>query len=465
MAKQNAIRTFVEQALTGSPVMRAALFSRLGMQYGTDRDLYQALGYPTQLKYIDFRVKYKRQDIAKAVIDRPVSATWKGGFQLFESDDDQETVLEKEFEAIYKRLQISSTFKRLDKLVGLGEFGILLLGLDDVRTREDFAKPVNLGKRKLLYLTPFGQGNADIDSFDMNPTSERYNLPEFYDLKVSKMENSDETLRVHHSRVLHVTDNPLESSLYGTPRLEPIYNRLMDIEKLTGGSAEMFWRGARPGYHGKVDPEYTMTDTVREDLQDQIDEYEHQLRRILVTEGIDLQALAAQVSSPKDHLDVQIQMISAQTGIPKRILTGSELGELASSQDRDNWFSYIGQRREDIGEEAIIYPFVNRLIDLKILPPPINSSDNEDYSVKWVPLNEESDKDKAEVGRIRATALKEYTSSPMAEMVVPHKAFFEYFLGLDEEQIEYIQELQEVAIREEELLDDNDFDSNGEVEE
>lgn len=464
MAKQNTIRTFVEQALTGSPVMRAALFSRLGMQYGTDRDLYQALGYPTQLKYIDFRVKYKRQDIAKAVIDRPVSATWKGGFQLFESDDDQETALEKEFKVLYKRLKISLIFKRLDKLVGLGEFGILLLGLDDVRTREDFAKPVNIGKRKLLYLTPFGQGNADIDSFDMNPTSERYNLPEFYDLKVSKTENSDETLRVHHSRVLHITDNPLESSLYGTPRLEPIYNRLMDIEKLTGGSAEMFWRGARPGYHGKVDPEYTMTDTVREDLKDQIDEYEHQLRRILVTEGIDLQALAAQVSSPKDHLDVQIQMISAQTGIPKRILTGSELGELASSQDRDNWFSYIGQRREDIGEEAIIYPFVNKLMDLKILPVPTNKDDDEDYSVKWAPLNEESDKDKAEVGRIRASALKEYTSSPMAEMVVPHKAFFEYFLGLDEAQIEYIQELQEAAMAEEELLDDNDLDSNGEVE-
>ena len=37
-------------------------------------------------------------------------------------------------------------------------------------------------------------------------------------------------------------------------------------------------------------------------------------------------------------------MISAETGIPKRILTGSERGELASSQDRDNWFERYPER-------------------------------------------------------------------------------------------------------------------------
>jgi hypothetical protein len=225
----------------------------------------------------------------------------------------------------------------------------------------------------------------------------------------------------------------------------------MDLEKLTGGSAEMFWRGARPGYQGKVDPEYMLTDAQRDTLQTQVDEFEHNLRRILINEGIDLQGLAQQVSDPDNHVDIQMQMISAVTGIPKRILTGSERGELASTQDRENWFSYIGQRREEFAEASIIRPFVDKCVECKILPEA-----EEDYSIQWTPLFEESDKDKAEVGRIRATALKEYATNPTAEMIVPSEAFYRYFLGLEDDQIELIKEMQDQAIREEEQMIEED---------
>jgi hypothetical protein len=217
----------------------------------------------------------------------------------------------------------------------------------------------------------------------------------------------------------------------------------MDLEKLTGGSAEMFWRGARPGYQGKIDPEYMLSDDEKEGLRVKIDEYEHNLRRIIVQSGMDLQALSQQVVDPNNHVDIQIQMISAVTGIPKRILTGSERGELASTQDRESWFSFIGGCRED-KETSIVRPFVDRCIEYGVLPNAVD-----DYSIQWAPLFEESDKDKAEVGRIRATALKEYASNPAAEMIIPSEAFYRYFLGLDNEQIELIQEMQEQAIMEE----------------
>ena len=112
--------------------------------------------------------------------------------------------------------------------------------------------------------------------------------------------------------------------------LEAIFNRMEDIEKLVGGDAEMFWKGARPGFQGMVDKDFEFDDALKEDLMNQVFEYENDLKRILINKGVDLKLLAQQISDPANHMDVQLICVSAVTGIPKRMLSGSERGELAS---------------------------------------------------------------------------------------------------------------------------------------
>lgn len=70
------------QTLTSMVVARANLAARLGQQYGGERDIYQALGYKLKLDWSDYWTQYSRQDIAKAIIDRPVKATWQGQLEL-----------------------------------------------------------------------------------------------------------------------------------------------------------------------------------------------------------------------------------------------------------------------------------------------------------------------------------------------------------------------------------------------
>jgi uncharacterized protein len=424
---------------------RSQLMSRLGMQYDNSRDLYQALGYKTDLVYSDFAAFYERHDMAKAVINRPVEATWRGEFGIVESDDENETKLEKAWGELCGKIPVKQIFQRLDKLASIGSYGVLVMGLNDVTQASGLKNPVGGGGKELLYLKPFSEGSAKISTYETNPTSPRYGLPIVYEITITNPgTQSNSIILVHYSRVIHVTGELLESEYEGVPVLQAVYNRLMDLEKLVGGSAEMFWRGARPGYQGKIDPEYQMTSETEADLKDQINEYEHNLRRILVNSGIDLTALATQVADPKTHVDVQLQMISAVTGIPKRILTGSELGELSSSEDKNNWLSLIDSRRSEYAEPQIVRQFVDRCIEYKILPPP-----KIEYSVRWEDLFAQSDKDKAEVGRCRAEALRAYTMSPTAESVVPPDAFYQFFLGLDEDEIELIKEIKEAAIDEE----------------
>jgi len=430
-------------------VSRVKLAGRLGQQYGTDRDIYEALGYPKTLTYRDFAARYERQDIARAVIDKPVDASWQGGCLIQESTE-EDTSLENAWKNLVQdaELDVIDKLCRLDKLVGIGEYAILLFGLGDVSNKEQFAMPAGKSSQ-LIYLRPLGEGSVAINQWETNTQDPRYGLPLMYELKLSQADSDITTsLRVHHSRILHVAGELLEGTVKGSSRLLPIYNRLFDLEKLVGASAEMFWRGARPGYKGKVDKDYMLTSDEEEDFRDQLDEYEHNLRRFLISTGIDLSAMETQVADPSNHVDIQIQMISAQTGIPKRILTGSERGELASTQDLASWYSLIQGRRDNYVEGNILRPFIRKCQEFGILPPVKN--EEEGYSIIWKPMFEKSDKEKAEVGEIRAKALNQYAAQPMAESIVPPEAFYKYFLGFDQDQIDMITEMQETAVKEEE---------------
>ena len=256
------------------------------------------------------------------------------------------------------------------------------------------------------------------------------------------------SLVVHHSRIIHVAEDILESDIFGIAKLESVFNRLFDIEKIVGGDAEMFWRGARPGYAGKTDPDYAMTETTKRELKEQIDEYEHDLRRILVNEGVSLEALAQQIADPKEHVDVQISMVSAVTGIPKRILIGSERGELSSAQDRGEWLSYVQTRREEYTEPNIVRPLIDRLIEYKVLPTPVEGL----YNIRWEDLFALTDMEKVDMGSKRSTALRDYSLTPIAPAVMSIKSFLKYGMGLSDDEILEVEENRNNAMVEEQEL-------------
>lgn len=417
-------------------VSRAELTAKLGRQYGGDRKLYEALGYKESLEYSDYWTQYERQDIAKAIIDRPVKATWQGGVALIESDDDEDTALEKAFSDLYDEKSLSSIFTRLDKLTGIGHYGVLLLGLSDVKTKDDYKNPVTENKLELKYLKPLSENSAKILKWEENPADERFGKPLTYDITLTSPNGTATSqLQVHWSRVIHIADGLLESETIGMPRLKAVFNRLWDLEKIVGGSAEMFWRGARGGFQAILDKDYSMGAEAKAALQNEIDEYEHNLRRILNMEGAKLEALAQQVSDPQSHVDVQFQMLSAVTGIPKRIFTGSERGELASSQDDKTWKELILARREEFADPIIVRQFVDRMILFGVLPPA-----KDKYSVEWSDLFSQSEKEKAEVGKILADSLALYSRDILAQSIIPPSAFLKFIIGLSDENIKMVEE-------------------------
>ena len=140
-------------------------------------------------------------------------------------------------------------------------------------------------------------------------------------------------------------------------------------------------------------------------------------------------------------------MISAVTGIPKRILTGTERGELSSAQDASEWKSYVTGRRLDHGEPHIVRPFVDRMIEIGVLPKPVLTR----YEVVWSDLYAMSEAERVKIGLDRSQSLKNYVTSPMAEAVVSPEGFRDLFLGLDDNQITILKQTELSEIEKEQL--------------
>lgn len=414
---------------------RRAYMANLGMSFNGNRDIYEALGYKKILTFDDYYVKYDRQDIATRIVDAPVDGCWSAMPKILEVDKKDDTEFETELLDIAKRVKLFPKIVRLDKLCGIGQYSVLFLGFDGTDATR-LNQPLEEGKKNLLYVQPYSEAGAQIVEWEQDSNSERFGLPKMYNLKVTSPVPGSGTqitkeVKVHHSRVIHICEGNLIDDVYGQPRLKNVYNRLEDIEKIVGGSGEMFWQGAFPGMALKADADADMTGTA-DAITEEIDKYVHKMQRYMKLKGIDVQQLSPNISDPTSCLTVNVKMISAAKGIPVRILLGSERGELASSQDEKNWIDQLAQRREDHCEGMILRPLVDKLISVGAITSPKTG-----YELDWEPLYIRSDVEKADVASKRADALSKYTSGGL-DMLMTFTAYLEHVCEFDAGVVEMI---------------------------
>lgn len=436
-------------------LQRSGLASLLGKQFGGRRNMYDVLGYNKNPRYDDYYLRYERQDIAGNVIDKPASATWRHAPKVKEDDDEsKETAFEAAWGELSKQLEVNQYMDRIDKLAGIGHYAVLLIGARGPGALNKPLKPGSLrGPEDILYLATYSEKRAIINKWDTNPNSARFGKPEEYriDFAIDTSGISGTAFQarqqlVHHSRVIHVpSEGLLEDDVFGRPRLKRVLNLLDNLEKVAGGSAEMFWQGAYKGLHADLRDNHTIQPEESKKISEEIDEYIHGLRRYIRTSGMDLKSLDSEIADPKGHFEVLMSLLSGATNIPKRILIGSERGELASSQDETNWNAYIKERQERYAEPKILRPFVDKMIALGALPEP-----GDPYQVEWRDLFELDDKDRADIALKKAQAIKAYAPFGETNRVVPVSEFREKVLEFEPDHPEL------------EKLDDADDLENGE---
>lgn len=434
--------------LAANVISRSA-YGGLGESYfpstgGTaKRDIYQVLGYKKTLSFQDYFNRYKRQDIAKPLINAPVEYSWrKKPIVIDQSDNEGEdkSSFQSKWEELVDENNIYSHLMRADKLTGIGKYGLILVGINDGKELSE-----EIGKAdKLLYIKEYTENSVSIKEYENDKSNERYGKPRIYSIRVVNNEGTNSQLRemdVHWTRIVHIAEGLIDSDIEGTPRLESVFNRLQDLDQLAGGSSEMFWRGAFPGYAFSAREDASFDENTSDDLEEEIQDYMHELKRYIRLQGIDVESLSTQIESPKDHFDLLITLIAASKQMPKRILTGTERGELASTQDERAWLTRMTSRREEFNEPIILRPFIDILINSDVLPEPEGGK----YTVEWAELITVDAKEAAEIHKIRMDTLKMYLSTPGAQSIIPEDVFLRRYMEMNLEDIKEIREkLQEM---------------------
>lgn len=367
---------------------RAGLAARAGQSFGGARDLYNALGYKRDLESADFRARFRRNAVARRIVTALPDATWRGQGELVEDEDPNiDTAFEIAWEELTQRVQVWPILRRADILAGLGRYAVILIGAPGALAEE---LPQMGGPDGVAYLSPFAETEVQVDKLVDNREDKRFALPQTYKfIRLSGNKTIDEI--VHWTRVIHVAEGLLDDHVYGEPRLECVWNLLDDLEKVTGGGSEAFWLRAHQGFVASIDPDVKVDAKDIADLKEQAEEFAHQIRRSIAARGVDYKSLGSDVAPIDNHADAVLSQIAAGSRIPKRILMGSERGELASSQDQENWDDQVSDRREQFASPQMVRPLVDRLISYGALPAPV------EYAVRWPEMRNLDDAGRAEI--------------------------------------------------------------------
>lgn len=373
-----AQRAYQHSALTA----RAQIAQRMNTQFGGKRDMAEALGYPNNPGYEDLYSLYDRDGMAARVVDCVSDETWRkapvltdGGFASDKPEDLNADPFLRDFDELAKKLDLFGFFSDVDAVCGYSRYAIMFLGLPG-----EFSQPAKRGP--LSYVSVFDESQAAVTEKDSDTASPRYGQPTLYTIQFEGV-----TKQVHWSRVIHVREGRGRSPIYGTPRLKKLLDRLYDLTKVVGGGSEAFWLAVFRGiaFLAREGAKLPREGTPEFDLmQDDIDEYMHGMARYLQLSGVDVQDLGSTAVDGNGQFQVIIACIAGISGIPKRILIGSEMGQLASSQDDKNFADTIAGRQTRFAEIRILRPFLDRCISLKIISAPKEPR----YGVTWLSLFE-----------------------------------------------------------------------------
>lgn len=363
---------------------RARLARALGLSFDGKRNYDSAFGYPDLISVAEYKREYERGGIAGAVVDALPKATWRGGCDLYENQDPEtSTEFETSWKLLADRLNVVPILESADILSGLSTYAVLVIGAVGDSTQE--LPKATKGQEDVLYLRQYlGEGGpsaatqsrigvqargATIKELVTNSEDPRYGQPLLYTVKTG--DTSKSTIDVHYSRIIHLAESPLEDPLYAAPRLERVWNDLLDLKKIKGGGSEAFFQRANGGRVWSIDKDVKeLEPEEKAAFKEQIEELQHNVIKDIRARGLTVQQLGSDVANFSGPQDAVITLIAGATRIPKRILTGSEMGELASSQDRDNWRDQVNGRRQQYAYPFVLKRLVDRLIEYGYLPTP-----------------------------------------------------------------------------------------------
>jgi uncharacterized protein len=329
-------------------------------------------GYPMQVDFYMHWNMYKRNGLAAAGINIPISLCWLDYPAVREGDDenDEETPWELTVKKLFKRLKLHKQMKDADRMQMVGRYSALFVRVRDGLTPD---KPLGIIKpEQIIEIVPVWEGQLEPNDTDQDPVSERFDRPVNYTYSSSGTGNQNEkassSFQIHHSRLIILAEGAVGASIYGEPANEAGFNALLDWDKIRGSGGEASWLAAankqiltkQANVSGMVDSK--MLDGINEALKDM----REGLDESLFLNGLEAKPMGATVPDPKIYKDMALEEYCASRMLPAKIVVGTQSGVKAGDEDTAGLMRTMQSRRlntiNDFYEDVMNWFYVHGVL-------------------------------------------------------------------------------------------------------
>lgn len=339
---------------------------------------------------VDALMQYELGGLAAVVVDAPADTAIARSIEI-EGDEDRALFYELERLAFLPKIADAVRWSRL-----FGGAALVLITDDGILNQ-----PLNLAKLKRI---------SEIRTFGLDqisPTSLRYldpKKPNFGQYQSYFVQLNNAQVEIHESRMLFVSGDPLpersRNGIYWKGRsVVRVFEKIRLYENSLHLTNQILKRKQQPVHkmNGLSEAiELGLEDKVRERVS-MVEKARNALNAVVVDIEDDYDILNADLGGVVDILDELKVAISADTKIPVSILFGQSAKGMNATGEND--FESFYDLVESIQQNKI-KPALEKLLELIVLQSHIKA--NNDWKIKFPSLKTPSDKELADVGKIKA---------------------------------------------------------------
>ena len=357
-------------------------------------------GWPDHIGFPQTYQMFLRNGIARAGIEKTILKTWQDNPAIWENEKATESQREQDIRRRFDDLRIWQKMAEADRRSLVGGYAGVILRFADSKTFKEPVDTVPGGLDGLVEIIPAWEGQLTVSTWDTDERSETYGQPTMFGFNEAAVGDNtrqakNRSFELHPDRVLVWST---DGTVHNRSILEPGYNDLMTLEKVSGAGGEGFWKNAKSAPVLEGDPNINLEDMARgmgvpvDEIADRMDEQVKDFNKgfdaSLMLQGIKAKTLPVTLPIPEHFFAIALQSFAASINIPVKILVGMQTGERASKEDAKEWAQTNMARRNNVVRPNIM-AMVERLERFNILP-------EHDWHLNWSDLTESSMSEKIE---------------------------------------------------------------------
>lgn len=384
--------------------------------------MWNEFGYPTEITAEMFRHAWERNDAGNSAIERTIEKCWETYPEIIEKDNEAEVNTPWEI-AINKEMKRAfPCIRDADRLNLINRYSGLLIQFNDGGRWDE---PVNIQKTSLkgegaiLKYIPIWEEQIKAATFEQDQSSPNYGDVTLWNYKSNPVGvvtdgQPMEDLTIHPDRVLILAEGAMNGSYTsGVPLLRAGFNKIIDMQKSGGGSAEGQLKNSSRQLHINYTNENITASMLAqqmgvktEDLADMFNENLEALNKAIdagmFTFGAEATVLSVAMSDPSPTWTIAANSFCASIRKPFTIIFGQQTGRLASDEDKADNATTAESRRNGFINHVIESFIRDKLIKFGI----IDKAPGDEFEIKWQSLLEPSEGEKLEKMLKAATANK-----------------------------------------------------------